>query len=50
LLVLLVLPLGGLLALFAHERRGRIENALELQRAAQESRARLQTIGRNSSD
>jgi diguanylate cyclase (GGDEF)-like protein/PAS domain S-box-containing protein len=50
LLVLAVLPLGGLLALFAHERRGRIENALELQRAAQESRERLQTIVRNSSD
>ena len=50
LLLLAVLPLGGLLALFAHERRGRIENALELQRAAQESRERLQTIVRNSSD
>ena len=41
---------AGLLALFAHERRGRIENALELQRAAQEGRERLQTIVRNSSD
>ena len=50
LLLLAVLPLGGLLALFAHERRGRIENALELQRAAQEGRERLQTIVRNSSD
>jgi diguanylate cyclase (GGDEF)-like protein/PAS domain S-box-containing protein len=50
LLILAVLPLGGLLALFAHERRGRIANALELQRAAQESRERLQTIVRNSSD
>jgi diguanylate cyclase (GGDEF)-like protein/PAS domain S-box-containing protein len=49
-LLLAVLPLGGLLALFAHERRGRIQNALELQNAAQESRERLQTIVRNSSD
>jgi diguanylate cyclase (GGDEF)-like protein/PAS domain S-box-containing protein len=49
-LLLAVLPLGGLLALFAHERRGRIANALELQRSAQESRERLQTIVRNSSD
>ena len=47
---LAVLPLGGLLALFARERRGRIENALELQRGAQEGRERLQTIVGNSSD
>src|SRR3954447_24078670 len=50
LLLLAVLPLGGLLALFAHERRGRIENALELQRDAHEQRERLQTIVGNSSD
>ena len=37
-------------SLFAHERRGRIDNALELQRAAQEGRERLQTIVSNSSD
>ena len=49
-LLLAVLPLGGLLALFAHERRGRIANALELQRSAQEGRERLQTIVGNSSD
>ena len=45
-----VLPLGGLLAMFARERRGRIANALELQRIAQEGRERLQTIVGNSSD
>ena len=45
-----VLPLAGLLAIFARERRGRIENALELQRLAQEGRDRLQSIVQNSSD
>jgi diguanylate cyclase (GGDEF)-like protein/PAS domain S-box-containing protein len=45
-----VLPLAALLTFFARERRGRIENAMELQRVAQESRERLQTIVRNSSD
>ena len=49
-LLVAVLPLGGLLAVFAHERRGRIENALALQRAAQDGRERLQTIVGNSSD
>ena len=45
-----VLPLAGLLAIFARERRGRIENALKLQRLAQEGRDRLQSIVQNSSD
>ncbi|MGH2968525.1 MAG: diguanylate cyclase domain-containing protein [Solirubrobacteraceae bacterium] len=45
-----VLPLAGLLAMFAQERRGRIENALELHRMARESEARLQSIVQNSSD
>jgi diguanylate cyclase (GGDEF)-like protein/PAS domain S-box-containing protein len=45
-----VLPLAGLLAVFARERRGRIDNALALQRVAQESRDRLQSIVQNSSD
>jgi diguanylate cyclase (GGDEF)-like protein/PAS domain S-box-containing protein len=45
-----VLPLAGLLAIFARERRGRIENALKLQRMAQEGRDRLQSIVQNSSD
>jgi diguanylate cyclase (GGDEF)-like protein/PAS domain S-box-containing protein len=49
-LLIAVLPLGGLLAVFAHERRGRIANALQLQQSAQEGRERLQTIVRNSSD
>ena len=40
----------ALLAVFARERRGRIENALALQRVAQEGRERLQTIVQNSSD
>ena len=38
--VALVMPLGGLLVIFARERRGRIENALELGRlAGEEQRA-----------
>jgi diguanylate cyclase (GGDEF)-like protein/PAS domain S-box-containing protein len=45
-----VLPIAGLLAIFARERRGRIANALALQRVAQESRDRLQSIVQNSSD
>jgi diguanylate cyclase (GGDEF)-like protein/PAS domain S-box-containing protein len=45
-----VLPLGALLAIFARERRGRIENALKLQRLAQEGRDRLQSIVQHSSD
>ncbi len=45
-----VLPLAGLLVLFSRERRGRIENALALQRDAKEGRERLQTIVQNSSD
>jgi diguanylate cyclase (GGDEF)-like protein/PAS domain S-box-containing protein len=45
-----VLPLGALLAIFARERRGRIENALELQRLAQAGRDRLQSIVQHSSD
>jgi diguanylate cyclase (GGDEF)-like protein/PAS domain S-box-containing protein len=45
-----VLPLAGLLSIFARERRGRIENALQLQQIAQEGRDRLQSIVQNSSD
>ena len=45
-----VLPLAALLAVFARERRGRIDNALRLHEVAQESRDRLQTIVQNSSD
>jgi diguanylate cyclase (GGDEF)-like protein/PAS domain S-box-containing protein len=45
-----VLPLAGLLTVFARERRGRIENALALQQVAQEGRERLESIVQNSSD
>ncbi len=45
-----VLPLGALLAVFARERRGRIETALELNRLVTESEQRLQSIVQNSSD
>ncbi len=45
-----VLPLAGLLALFARERRGRIANAMALQHVAQEGRDRLQSIVQNASD
>ena len=45
-----VLPLAALLAVFARERRGRIENALELHHVAAESEQRLQSIVQNSSD
>ena len=45
-----VLPVAGLLAIFARERRGRIANALALQQVAQESRDRLQSIVQNASD
>src|SRR4051794_15729336 len=45
-----VLPLAGLLAVFARERHGRIQNALELHRMAEASEARLQSIVQNSSD
>jgi PAS domain S-box-containing protein len=48
--VLGVLPLAALLAVFARERTGRIENAMELQRLAQEGQDRLQSIVQNSSD
>jgi diguanylate cyclase (GGDEF)-like protein/PAS domain S-box-containing protein len=44
-----VLPLAGLLTVFARERRGRIENALALHHVA-EGRARLESIVQNSSD
>jgi diguanylate cyclase (GGDEF)-like protein/PAS domain S-box-containing protein len=46
----LVLPLAGLLVVFARERRGRIENAVALQDEAQKGRERLQAIVGNSSD
>ena len=45
-----VLPLAALLAVFARERRGRIENALELHRMVAQSEQRLQSIVQNSSD
>ena len=45
-----VLPLVALLAVFARERTGRIENAMELQRMAQEGQDRLQSIVQNASD
>ena len=45
-----VLPLARLLAVFARERRGRIENALELHRLVTESEQRLQSILQHSSD
>ena len=45
-----VLPLAALLAVFARERHGRIENARELHRMAEQSEARLQSIVQNSSD
>jgi diguanylate cyclase (GGDEF)-like protein/PAS domain S-box-containing protein len=45
-----VLPLAILIAVFARERRGRIENAQALQRLTEESRDRLQSIVQNSSD
>jgi diguanylate cyclase (GGDEF)-like protein/PAS domain S-box-containing protein len=45
-----VLPLAALLSIFARERHGRIENARELHRMAEQSEARLQSIVQNSSD
>ena len=45
-----VLPLGALLAVFARERTGRIDNAMELQRIALDGRDRLQSIVQNASD
>jgi diguanylate cyclase (GGDEF)-like protein/PAS domain S-box-containing protein len=48
--VFAVLPLAALIAVFAHERRGRVENALELQRMTERSRARLSAIVQHSSD
>jgi diguanylate cyclase (GGDEF)-like protein/PAS domain S-box-containing protein len=45
-----VVPLALLLTVFARERRGRIDNALELHALVQESEQRLQSIVQNSSD
>src|SRR4051812_18843100 len=45
-----VVPLASLLSVFARERSGRLAAATELQRVAEESGARLQTILGNSSD
>jgi diguanylate cyclase (GGDEF)-like protein/PAS domain S-box-containing protein len=45
-----VLPLAALLAVFARERRGRIDTALELHRVTEQSEARLQSIVQHSSD
>jgi len=48
--VFAVVPLAALIAFFAHERRGRVENALALQRMTEASRRRLQSIVQHSSD
>ena len=48
--VALVMPLAGLLVIFARERRGRIENALELGRLAGEEQERLSALLRHASD
>jgi diguanylate cyclase (GGDEF)-like protein/PAS domain S-box-containing protein len=48
--VFAVLPLAALFAVFAHERKGRIENALALQQLTARSRDRLQAIVQHSSD
>ena len=48
--VALVLPLAALLVVFARERRGRIENALELSRVAEENEQRLQSLVQHASD
>ena len=48
--VALVMPLAGLLVIFARERRGRIENALELGRLAGEEQERLRALLRHASD
>jgi diguanylate cyclase (GGDEF)-like protein/PAS domain S-box-containing protein len=45
-----VLPLAALLTIFARERTGRIENAVALQRLAQEGHDRLRSIVQNASD
>jgi diguanylate cyclase (GGDEF)-like protein/PAS domain S-box-containing protein len=45
-----VAPLALLIAVFARERRGRIETAQALQRLTEESRDRLHAIVRNASD
>ena len=45
-----LLSLAGLLALFAHERRGRMANAIALQVMTEESRDRLQSIVQHASD
>jgi diguanylate cyclase (GGDEF)-like protein/PAS domain S-box-containing protein len=48
--VFAVLPLAALIAVFAHERKGRVENALALQRMTERSRDRLQAIVQHASD
>ena len=45
-----VVPLALLLAIFARERRGRLDNAVALQRMTEETKERLQSIVRNASD
>ena len=45
-----VLPLAVLLLVFARERTGRLENAVALQRVAEEGEGRLQSIVQNASD
>jgi diguanylate cyclase (GGDEF)-like protein/PAS domain S-box-containing protein len=48
--VFAVVPLAALIAVFAHERKGRVENALALQRMTEQNRARLQSIVQHASD
>src|SRR4051794_13157401 len=48
--VFAVASLAALIAVFAHERKGRVENALALQRMSEHSRARLQSIVQHASD
>ncbi len=48
--VFAVLPLAALIGVFANERKGRIENALALQRMTERSRNRLRAIVQHSSD
>src|SRR3954452_23814313 len=45
-----VVPLALLLGIFARERRGRLDNAVALQRMTEETKERLQSIVRNASD
>src|SRR3954447_7894252 len=48
--VFAVVPLAALIAVFAHERKGHVENALALHRMTEHNRARLQSIVQHASD